>query len=218
MDEEDAITQGHTSRWQPPSYQLRVEELDCFVDMLNQLSRSLGRGFICVSNFRVSGFVKLINRIITDWSSKPQDLSVCLTLSVLLAKGTDGSPMIFLKALFPTDCDLQYYIDLSKSLTNLTGVLYLTLIENHYILLEHRYEDGQIIGHNSLKPYRDGHRDQYASHDVGDQCVLTAFLGKTWSREKVRDKKLDNIFNLHLFLSVSVQEDICHQSNRKADV
>jgi hypothetical protein len=92
----------------------------------------------------------------------------------------------FLKTLFDADCDLQYYIKLSRSLINLTGVLYLTLINDHYILLEHRYEDGQIFGHNSLKPGPNGHCDAYASYDVADQCVLTAFLGKMWPTRKVR--------------------------------
>jgi hypothetical protein len=41
------------------------------------------------------------------------------------------------KALFDGDCSLQYYIMLSRKLPSLAGILYLTLVGDHYILLEH---------------------------------------------------------------------------------
>jgi hypothetical protein len=88
-----------------------------------------------------------------------------------------------MQTLFDRDCELQYYIQLSRSLTTLTGVLYITLVEDHYILIEHPYEDDQVLIHNSLQKLPNTIVD--ASYDVAKQRILTAFLGKLWTYNMV---------------------------------
>jgi len=70
-------------------------------------------------------------------------------------------------------------------LQTLDGILFFTLIDDHYILLEHLYKGDQIIGYNSLHPLPTGMKDVYASYNVADQRVLAAFLDKTRQRSKV---------------------------------
>ena len=76
MNEENAIAQGDCSHWLPSDYKLRFEEVDRLTDMLNQLAVSLGRMYICIPGYKVSGFVKMISRAVTDWADLPDDLSV----------------------------------------------------------------------------------------------------------------------------------------------
>jgi len=76
MGEENAITLGDTRSWHDSDYQLRIEEAERFIDLLNQLSLTLNGPFICIPDIRVGGFVKMIKKAIPDWSQPPQDLSV----------------------------------------------------------------------------------------------------------------------------------------------
>jgi hypothetical protein len=80
MEEENAISLGDTTRWDSPDYKLRFEEMDRLADMLNQLSLTLNRHFICICSFRVDGFARMICKAIPDWSQKPQDLSVSILI------------------------------------------------------------------------------------------------------------------------------------------
>ena len=86
MDEENRIARGETKHWHNSDYQLRIEEVQCLTDLLNQLSRSLNRHFICIPDILVDGFVNIITKAIPDWSSQPKDLSV----GVFLVKRLSG--------------------------------------------------------------------------------------------------------------------------------
>ena len=88
-----------------------------------------------------------------------------------------------MQALFDKDCELGYYIRLSRSLATLTGVLYITLVNNHYVLMEHCYDDDQVVIHNSLQKLPKGTMD--ASYNVAKQRILTAFLCKSWTHNMV---------------------------------
>jgi len=183
MDEENTIALGDIQHWHNPDYQLRIEEAERLIDLLNQLSLTLNGPFICIPDIRVGGFVKMIKEAIPDWSRPPQDLTVRASHSECLAKLLK----IFTKTCFAKDCSLQYYINLSRACSNLRGILYVTLIGGHYILLEHLYSENQIIGHNSMGRLSDRIQDAYASYNTTNQCILTAFLGKTWSAQMVRN-------------------------------
>jgi hypothetical protein len=76
---------------------------------------------------------------------------------------------------------------LSRELPNFTGILYMMLIQNHYILIEHNYKDQKITGHNSLIPLDDA-TDAYVSYDVTNQWIMTAFLCREWALRKIRVK------------------------------
>jgi hypothetical protein len=80
MNEEDIIMQGDCTHWVPPLYELRLEEVDRLVDMLNQLAVTLGRPYICVPEYRVPGFVALVKKVVgdKDWSELPADVSVSI--------------------------------------------------------------------------------------------------------------------------------------------
>jgi hypothetical protein len=86
MTEEDAIMQGDCTHWMPPLYELRLEEVDRLVGMLNQLAVTLRRPYICVPEYRVSGFVALIKKAVggSDWTKLPTDVSVCGILVIIL--------------------------------------------------------------------------------------------------------------------------------------
>src|SRR5580700_439950 len=121
--------------------------------MLNQLAVTLAWPYICSPGNRVSSFVTLIKRAVreSDWSAIPSDV---LVGDLLLEMGMNLTSIIW--TLFDSDCELQYYIGIMNALPVLDGVLFCTLIENHYILLEHIICTGQVIGHNSMSPLPPG--------------------------------------------------------------
>ena len=94
--------------------------------------------------------------------------------------------MLTTQTLFDQDCDLQYYIRLSMNMAKVTSILYPTLVaETHYILIEHCYDSNEIICHNSMVKLAPRTKDLYGNFDVTQQRVLTAFLGKVWTFERV---------------------------------
>jgi hypothetical protein len=81
MIEENAIAIGDYEQWLEPSYEMRAEELESIITMLNQLSSTLERHAIVIPGWILPGLAKQVHALGSDWTRLTSEILVWTTFS-----------------------------------------------------------------------------------------------------------------------------------------